>query len=49
MPNIFKVKNKDTRTMSGASIVIFEHVSRFILLLILLNLGKLMPVGPEKL
>ena len=49
MPNIFKVKNKDTRTMSGASIVIFEHVSHFILLLILLNLSKLMPVGPEKL
>ena len=49
MPNIFKIKNKDTKTMSGASIVIFEHVSHFILLLVLLSLSKLMPVGPEKL
>ena len=36
---IFKVNNKDTRMMSGASIVNFEHVLSFILL-ILLNLNK---------
>ena len=36
---IFRVNNKDTRMMSGASIVNFEHVLSFILL-ILLNLNK---------
>ena len=29
MSNIFKVNNKDTRTTSGASITIFEHISHF--------------------
>ena len=49
MQNIFKVNNKDTRTMSGISSVNFEHISHFILQLILLNLSKEMPLGPEKL
>ena len=44
VPNIFKVNTKDTRT-SGASIANFEHISKFILLLILLNSNKKMPVG----
>ena len=47
MCQIFKVNKKDTKTTSGASIVNFEHISRFILLLILLNLIKLMPVEPD--
>ena len=46
--NIFKVNNKGSRTTSDAPIVNLEHISRFVLLLILLNLNKLMPVGPEK-
>ena len=37
MSDIFKVKNKDSRTSSGASIVNFEHILHFILLLSLLN------------
>ena len=42
----FKVNSQETRTMSGAAVVNFEHILHFILLLILLN--KLMQVGPEK-
>ena len=38
MSNIFKVNNKDTRMMPVTSIVNFEHISLFILLLLLLNL-----------
>ena len=38
--NIFKVDNKYTKTISSASIVNFEHISQFILLLLLLNLNK---------
>ena len=38
--DIFKVNNKDTRTTSGASIVNFEHVPHFILLILLLNSNK---------
>ena len=38
--NIFKDENKDTRMMSGASVVGFEHISNFILLLLKLNLNK---------
>ena len=34
--------------MSGASIVNFEHISQVIVELILLNLDKLMTVGPQK-
>ena len=49
MSNIIKVDNKDTRTMPGASIVNYEHISHFILLLLLLNANKQMIVGPEKL
>ena len=37
MSNIIKVKNKDARTTSGNSIVNFEHILHFILLLSLLN------------
>ena len=37
VPNIFKVNNKDTRMMSGASFANFEHILHFILLLILLT------------
>ena len=38
------------QTLSGASIVNSEHIyQHFILLLILLNSSKYMPVGPEKL
>ena len=40
VPNIFKVNKKDIKTMCGASIVNFEHISHFILLLTLLNLSK---------
>ena len=40
MANIFKVNNKDTRTMSGASLVNFEHILHFILLSLLLNLNN---------
>ena len=32
MSNLFKVDNNNTRTLSGASIVNFEHISQFILL-----------------
>ena len=38
LSNIFKVNNKDTRTMPATSIVNFEHILVFILLLLLLNL-----------
>ena len=34
--------------MSGASIVDFEHILLFVLLLIWLNSNKYMPVGPEE-
>ena len=34
--------------MSGASIINFEHMSHFILLLILLNSNKLKLAGSEK-
>ena len=37
--NKFKVNHKDTRKISGASIVNFEHISHIILLLFL-NLIK---------
>ena len=40
MSNIFKVNNKDTRTTPVTSIVNFEHISHFILLLLLLNSNK---------
>ena len=40
MANIFKVNNNDTRTMSGASLVNFEHILHFILLSLLLNLNN---------
>ena len=49
MSNISKVNNKDTRIMSGASVVNFEHILHFILLLSLLILNKEMPFGSEKL
>ena len=48
MSNRFKVNNKDTRKMYGASIVNFEHILHVTVLLILLNLNKLMNAGPEK-
>ena len=38
--NIFKVKNKYTRTTNDASIINFEHISHFILLLLLLHSNK---------
>ena len=47
--NIFKVNIEDTRTMSDAFIVNFEHISHIIILSLLLNSNKQMPVGPEKL
>ena len=40
LSNIFKVNNKDTRTMSGAFVVKFENISHYILLLLLLNSNK---------
>ena len=46
---MFKVNNKLTNMTSGASIVNFEHVLRFILQLLLLNSNKQMLVGSEKL
>ena len=46
--NRFKVNNKDTRKMSGASVVNFEHILHVTVLLILLSLNKLMTAGPEK-
>ena len=48
MCQIFKVNNKDTRTTSGTYIVNSEHISHFILILLLLNLNKKMSVGPAK-
>ena len=39
LSNIFKVNIKDTKMMSSASIVNFEHISH-IMFLILLNLSK---------
>ena len=47
--NIFKVNIEDTRTMSDAFIVNFEHISHIIILSLLLNSNKQMLVGPEKL
>ena len=38
--NIFKFNNTDTRAMSGASIVNFEHISHFTLLSLMLNWNK---------
>ena len=49
IPNIFKVNNKVTRAMSGASFLNFEHMSHLILLLLLQNSNKQMLVEPEKL
>ena len=46
--NIFKVNNQETRMASGASIIDFEHILHFILLLTFLNLNILTPFGPEK-
>ena len=40
MSNMFTVNNKDTRTMSVTTIVNFEHISHFILLLLLLDSNK---------
>ena len=48
MSNISKVSSKDTRTVSGTSIVNFKHIWHFILLLKLLNSNKQMMVGFEK-
>ena len=45
---LFKVNNKDTRMESGASVVDYEHISQFILML-LLNSNKKMLVGSGKL
>ena len=47
--NISKVNIKNTSTMSGACIVNFEHISHIIILSLLLNSNKQMPVGHEKL
>ena len=47
--NIFKVNQKDTRKIFGASIINLEHIFHFILLSLLLTLNKLMPVGAAKL
>ena len=46
--NIFKVNNKNTKKISGASIVNFGHILHVIVLIILLNLNKLMTAGLEK-
>ena len=40
MPNILKANNKDRTTTSGTSVVNFERISYFILLLALLNSRK---------
>ena len=40
MPNILEVNNKYTRLTTGVSIVNFEHILQFILLLLLLNSNK---------
>ena len=48
MLNVFKIKNKDIKTTSGASVVNFVHTKHFILLLLFLNLIKLMPVEPDR-
>ena len=45
---VFKVNNKDTRMGSGASVVDYEHILQFILML-LLNSNKKMLVGSGKL
>ena len=47
--NIFKFNNTDTRRMFRASMVNFENISHFTLLLIFLNSNNLMLFGPEKL
>lgn len=47
---MFKLKKDDTRmTPSVFFLVNYEHISHFILLLLLLNANKQMIVGPEKL
>ena len=38
--NMFKVNNKDTRTMPGVFIVNFEHISHLVLVFLLLTLNK---------
>ena len=38
--NMFEVNNKYTRTTTGVSVVNFEHILEFILLLLLLNSSK---------
>ena len=42
--NVFKVNNKDTRTMplasSGVFVVNFEHISHLVLVFLLLNLSR---------
>ena len=38
--NVFKVNNKDTRIIYVASLVNFEHILHFIILLLLLNSNK---------
>ena len=40
MLNIFKVNNKDTRMMPGASIFNFEHILVFLKLFMCLNTNK---------
>ena len=40
MSNIFKATIKDTRIMSDASTVNFEHISHIIILSLLLNSNK---------
>ena len=40
VPNIFKVNYKDMKMTSGVSIVNFEHILHFVLLLILVNSSK---------
>ena len=44
--NLFKANNKDTRTTSvrsGIFLVNFEHISKFFLMFLLLNLNRLRP------
>ena len=40
MSNMFKIKIKDTKMISDASIVNFEHISHILILSLLLILGK---------
>ena len=48
MSNTFKVNNKDTIMTSGACTVNFQQILDFVLLLLLLNLNKQMPLEPEQ-